>query len=94
MSEVAILNSYDFDKTILITKSENTQTQEAFRVAYYALKEKGYDPISQLVGYLNSGDPAYITNQIDARNTIHGIARGDLMNELVLATAALRFRGN
>ena len=50
---------------------------------YNALKEKGYNPINQIVGYLLSEDPAYITNHGGARSLIRRIDRDELLNELV-----------
>ena len=50
-----------------------------------ALKEKGYNPINQIVGYLLSGDPAYITSHNNARNLIRRIERDELLEELVRA---------
>lgn len=48
-----------------------------------ALEEKGYDPINQIVGYLLSGDPAYITNHRNARNLVRRLERDELLEELV-----------
>ncbi|HBG23447.1 MAG: IreB family regulatory phosphoprotein [Syntrophaceticus sp.] len=56
---------------------------ETLRSVYVALKEKGYNPISQLVGYLLSGDPAYITNHRSARNLIRKYERDEILEELV-----------
>ena len=50
---------------------------------YEALKEKGYNPINQLVGYILSEDPTYITNHNNARSLIRKIDRDELMNMLV-----------
>jgi uncharacterized protein (UPF0297 family) len=50
---------------------------------YQALKEKGYNPLNQLVGYLLSGDPAYITNHRNARSLIRQVERDELLEELV-----------
>ena len=50
---------------------------------YSALKIKGYDPISQLVGYLLSGDPTYITSYNGARGMIVRVERDELLEELV-----------
>ena len=50
---------------------------------YEALKEKGYNPINQIVGYLLSGDPAYITSHSNARSMIRKIERDELIEELV-----------
>lgn len=77
-----------FDETMRFeAKSENAEARDAFRIAYQALTEKGYNPIYQIAGYLISGDPAYITSHLDARNTIRRIERDDLIEELVRAYA-------
>ena len=47
------------------------------------MEEKGYNPINQLVGYLLSGDPAYVTSHKDARNKIRQLERDELLEELV-----------
>ncbi|MGI6146093.1 MAG: IreB family regulatory phosphoprotein [Firmicutes bacterium] len=48
-----------------------------------ALAEKGYNPVNQLVGYLLSGDPTYITSHKNARNTIRRVERDEIIEELV-----------
>ena len=48
-----------------------------------ALQEKGYHPINQIVGYLLSGDPAYIPRHQDARNIIRKLERDEIIEELV-----------
>ena len=48
-----------------------------------ALREKSYDPINQIVGYLLSGDPAYITSHRDARKLIRKVIRDEVLEELV-----------
>ncbi len=50
---------------------------------YEALKEKGYNPINQIVGYLISGDPAYISNHKNARNVIQQLDQEEILEELV-----------
>lgn len=52
---------------------------------YVALEEKGYNPINQIVGYLLSGDPAYIPRHNDARNLIRRLERDEIIEELVKA---------
>lgn len=77
-----------FDETMRFeAKSENLEARHAFEIAYRALSEKGYNPIYQIAGYLISGDPAYITSHLDARNTIRRIERDDLIEELVRSYA-------
>ena len=51
-----------------LEREENTKTKEILKKVYNDLKEKGYNPINQIVGYILSGDPTYITNHNGARN--------------------------
>ena len=50
---------------------------------YASLKEKGYDPINQIVGYLISGDPTYITSYNNARSLIRRLERDELLEEFI-----------
>ncbi len=50
---------------------------------YEALREKGYNPVSQLVGYIMSGDPTYITSYNNARSLIMKVERDELLEELI-----------
>ena len=65
------------------TQEESISTREILREVYEALTEKGYNPIGQIVGYLLSEDPTYITNYKNARALIRKIDRDELMGELV-----------
>ncbi len=65
------------------TLQTNKETKEILREVYEALSEKGYNPIGQIVGYLLSEDPTYITNANNARALIRKIDRDELMCELV-----------
>jgi uncharacterized protein (UPF0297 family) len=56
---------------------------EVLRYVFEALRERGYNPTDQVVGYLVSGDPTYITSHKDARTMIRQIDRGRLLEELV-----------
>lgn len=57
--------------------------EETLKLVYTALEEKGYNPINQIVGYLLSGDPAYIPRHNDARNLIKRHERDEVLEELV-----------
>lgn len=61
---------------------KNNETRKIISEVYAALKEKGYNPISQLVGYVVSGDPTYITNYRNARALITRVDRDDLLEEV------------
>ena len=65
------------------TADEPTTSKEILRAVYDAMSEKGYNPIGQIVGYLLSEDPTYITNYNNARALICKIDRDELMSELV-----------
>lgn len=60
-----------------------TTSKEVLLAVYNALQEKGYNPINQIVGYLLSGDPAYIPRHNNARSLIGKIERDELIEELV-----------
>ena len=64
-------------------KNNNERVQEILKEVYEALEEKGYNPINQIVGYILSGDPTYITSHKDARNKIRCIERDELLEKLV-----------
>ncbi len=64
--------------------SDNPQDAKTILLSVYqALSNKGYDPITQMVGYLISGDPTYITSYQNARSLICRIDRDELLEELV-----------
>jgi Uncharacterized protein conserved in bacteria len=65
--------------------SEENNASVVINTVYAALKEKGYNPINQLVGYLLSGDPTYITSYKNARTLIRKLERDELLEELVKA---------
>ena len=67
------------------TSGENSvETQKAIlKQVYEALREKGYNPINQIVGYILSEDPTYITTHNNARSLIRKIDRDELLQELV-----------
>ncbi|MDO5441553.1 MAG: IreB family regulatory phosphoprotein [Bacillota bacterium] len=72
--------------TILFTspdKNAEHTTEEILNMVYDALDEKGYNAIDQMVGYILSGDPSYITGHNNARNLIRRIERDDLVEELL-----------
>jgi len=66
-------------------KSKRQTTEEILRTVYNALEEKGYNAIDQMVGYILSGDPSYITGHNNARNIIRHIERDDLVEEFLRA---------
>ena len=62
--------------------NKSADPREVILTVYQALKEKGYNPISQFVGYIMSGDPTYITSYNNARSLIMKLERDELVEEL------------
>ena len=76
-------------ETMMFRKGgEENKSREVIRDFCRAIAEKGYNPINQLVGYLLSGDPAYVTSHNDARNKIRKLERDEVLEELVRAYLA------
>ncbi len=70
----------------MMFKVDNEKENEAKEIlvsVYQALKEKGYNPINQMVGYILSGDPTYITNYKNARSIIRRLERDELLEEVL-----------
>ncbi|MDD2221231.1 MAG: IreB family regulatory phosphoprotein [Clostridia bacterium] len=78
-------NKQGFEETMSfkVSREEELKASDVLSAVYAALLEKGYNPINQLVGYLISGDPAYITNHKQARSLVRRVERDDLLEELV-----------
>jgi len=66
-----------------LSEDNEKEMKRVLTVVYDALKEKGYNPINQIVGYILSEDPTYITNHLNARALIRKIDRDELLQELV-----------
>lgn len=80
-----VLKISSLDKTMYFNFEDNNQkdVRETLETVYDALEKKGYNPINQIVGYLLSGDPAYIPRLNDARNLIRRHERDEIIEELV-----------
>ena len=70
---------FDFDD------SRKKEVSETLAIVYRALEEKGYNPINQIVGYIMSGDPTYITSHNNARSLIMKVERDELVEEVLRA---------
>ena len=66
-----------------VPKEENLETKKILKEVYKVLTEKGYNPINQIVGYILSGDPTYITSHNGARNLIRQVERDELLEKMV-----------
>ncbi|MCI8821479.1 MAG: IreB family regulatory phosphoprotein [Lachnospiraceae bacterium] len=66
-----------------IQSDQELKVGEVLRKVYQAMTEKGYDPVNQIVGYIMSGDPTYITSHKGARSLIMKVERDELVEELL-----------
>ena len=64
-------------------EKEKSKASDVIMRVYAAMEERGYDPVNQIVGYLISGDPTYITSYNNARYMIRILERDELLEELV-----------
>jgi uncharacterized protein (UPF0297 family) len=75
----------DFGNTqyFKVTTEDQTGVKAVLATVYKALTEKGYNPVNQIVGYIMSGDPTYITSHNNARSLIMKVERDELVEELL-----------
>ena len=66
-----------------VQKEPELQVSDVLEIVYKALKEKGYNPVNQIVGYIMSGDPTYITSHNNARSLIMKVERDEILEELM-----------
>lgn len=64
-------------------ETDNTSVKKILNEVYLALTEKGYNPVNQIVGYIMSGDPTYITSHRNARSLIMKVERDELVEEML-----------
>ena len=84
------LNHTQYFKVVQEPKPE---VSEVLDKVYEALSEKGYNPVSQLVGYIMSGDPTYITSHMNARSLIMKVERDELLEEVLNYYISQRMNG-
>ena len=66
-----------------VEKENQVGVKEILRQVYEAMRDKGYNPVNQIVGYIMSGDPTYITSHKNARSLIMKVERDELVEELL-----------
>ena len=77
------MEDMDLTRKFSIRYEKDQEIKAILTSVYDSLKEKGYDPINQIVGYILSEDPTYITNHQNARALIRKLDRDELLQELV-----------
>lgn len=82
----SVVSMSNFDKTMKFNSEEipKENVEMVLKNVYQTLEERGYNAENQIVGYLLSGDPAYIPRHNEARNQIRHIDRDEIMKELVM----------
>lgn len=73
----------DYTRKFSIVDDKDVEIYNILTTVYQALEEKGYNPINQIVGYILSEDPTYITNHMGARTLIRKLDRDELLQELL-----------
>ena len=66
-----------------VDKEPEIKVKDVLDIVYHALSEKGYNPVNQIVGYIMSGDPTYITSHNNARSLIMKVERDELVEEIL-----------
>ena len=74
------LNNTQFFK---VEKEPEIRVEDVLAIVYEALTEKGYNPVNQIVGYVMSGDPTYITSHNNARSLIMKVERDEIVEEIL-----------
>lgn len=74
------INNTQFFK---VEKEPELQVTDVIDVVFHALSEKGYNPVNQIVGYIMSGDPTYITSHNNARSLVMKVERDELVEEVL-----------
>lgn len=74
-----------------VEKEPEMQVKDVLNVVLAAMKEKGYNPVNQIVGYIMSGDPTYITSHNNARSLIMKVERDELVEEILKSYIAKEF---
>lgn len=74
-----------------VEKEPEIRVKDVLEIVYRSLSEKGYNPLNQIVGYIMSGDPTYITSHNNARSLIMKVERDELVEELLADYIKMNF---
>ncbi|WP_343209246.1 IreB family regulatory phosphoprotein [Anaerolentibacter hominis] len=77
------MQNLDNTQYFKVQKEPEPSVREVIARVYDALKEKGYNPVNQMVGYIMSGDPTYITSHNGARSLVMKVERDEILEELL-----------
>ncbi len=82
MTNMQNMNNTQYFK---VEKEPELKVSDVLEIVYRALSQKGYNPVNQIVGYIMSGDPTYITSHNNARSLIMKVERDELVEEVLRA---------
>lgn len=82
---VTIMQNINNTQYFKVEKGPELRVEDVLEIVYQALSEKGYNPVNQIVGYIMSGDPTYITSHNNARSLIMKVERDELVEEVLKA---------
>ena len=77
------MDKFNTTRFVPVNPENEISAKKVLKLVYEAVREKGYDPVSQIVGYIMSGDPTYITSYNGARSLIIKVERDELVEELL-----------
>lgn len=81
--EVLIMNELSHTQFFKAQKVQEIEVKDIIAEVYHALTEKGYNPVNQIVGYVMSGDPTYITSHKGARSLVMKVERDEIIEEIL-----------
>ena len=82
---MTVMQNINHTQYFKVEKEPELRVSDVLEIVYHALSEKGYNPVNQLVGYIMSGDPTYITSHNNARSLIMKVERDELVEEVLKA---------
>jgi len=84
------MNKMDSTQSFKVVNESENRVGDILQQVYRAMTEKGYNPVNQIVGYIMSGDPTYITSHNNARSLIMKVERDELVEELLKVYISVR----
>ena len=80
---MTVMQNINHTQYFKVEKEPELRVSDVLEIVYHALSEKGYNPVNQIVGYIMSGDPTYITSHNNARSLIMKVERDELVEEVL-----------
>lgn len=81
---MTVMQNINHTQYFKVEKEPELRVSDVLEIVYHALSEKGYNPVNQIVGYIMSGDPTYITSHKNARGLIRRVERDEIIEALII----------